>query len=454
MTVHLFLGPTLSAAEAAEVLDAVILPPVAHGDVYRAAQRGARVIGIVDGYFEGVPSVWHKEILWAMREGVHVFGSASMGALRAAELASFGMEGVGDVFEAYQRGELEDDDEVAVAHAPAAYGYRALSVAMVNIRATLAAAEARGVVRPATCAALLRIAKQLFYPDRSYPRLLSEAAAAGLDPGELSALKGFLPEGQVDRKRADALAMLRAIEARLAAGLAPKQVRYHFEATIFWDSLRQAAAPVDEPRDEGGEGSWMQSALLDEARLHPVAYALARKGALTRLLSQALSDEHAPRPLGEEVDAAILSFRRARGLWDADAMEGWLRENGLRAEEFARLMESEAQVAAVQRWAAPHISAHLVDQLRLDDLYVGLWARARDKQRSLEEAGLADPDLAAAPLSREALLSWYLERRGEGAAPRDLAEAARRAGFRDEPMFLRALLREYHYVRLRELRER
>ncbi|WP_437945035.1 hypothetical protein WME98_29190 [Sorangium sp. So ce296] len=263
-----------------------------------------------------------------------------------------------------------------------------------------------------------------------------------------------MPEGQVDRKRADALAMLRAIEARLAAGLAPKQVRYHFEATIFWDSLRQAAAPVDEPRDEGGEGSWMQSALLDEARLHPVAYALARKGALTRLLSQALSDEHAPRPLGEEVDAAILSFRRARGLWDAGAMEGWLRENGLRAEEFARLMESEAQVAAVQRWAAPHISAHLVDQLRLDDLYAGLWARARDKQRLLEEAGLADPDLSAAPLSREALLSWYLERRGEGAAPRDLAEAARGAGFRDEPMFLRALLREYHYVRLRELRER
>ncbi|WP_437669332.1 TfuA-like protein [Sorangium sp. So ce131] len=450
MTVHLFLGPTLAAADAAEVLDAVILPPVAHGDVYRAAQRGATVIGIVDGYFEGVPAVWHKEILWAMREGVHVFGSASMGALRAAELSPFGMEGVGAVFEAFQRAELEDDDEVAVAHAPAAYGYRALSAAMVNIRATLAAAAARGILRPATHAALLRIAKQLFYPDRSYPRLLSEASAQGLDPDELSALKRFLPGGQVDQKRADALAMLRAIRARLEAGLTPKQVRYHFEATIFWDSLRQAAAPLGEPLAEPGEGSWMQSALLDEARLHPVAYALARKGALTRLLSRALSDEQTPRPLDEEVDATILSFRRARGLLTAEAMEGWLRANGLSAEEFARLMESEAQVAAVQRWAAPHLSAHVVDQLRLDDLYVWCWARAREKQRLLEEAGLADPDLAAAPLSRGELLAWYIERRGEGAAPRDLAEAALQAGFRDEPMFLRALLREYHYVRLRE----
>ncbi|WP_437543447.1 TfuA-like protein [Sorangium sp. So ce367] len=450
MTVHLFLGPTLAAADAAEVLDAVILPPAAHGDIYRAVQRGATVIGIVDGYFEGTPAVWHKEILWAMREGVHVFGSASMGALRAVELSPFGMEGIGAVFEAYARAELEDDDEVAVAHAPAAYGYRALSVAMVNIRATLAAAEERGVIRPTTHAALLQIAKRLFYPDRDYARLLSEASAQGSDPGELSALRSFLRERQIDQKRADALAMLRVIKERLAAGLTPKQVRYHFEATIFWDSLRQAAAPLGDPLADPDDGSWTQSALLDEARLHPVAYTLARKGALTRLLSRALSDEQAPRPPGEEVDEAILSFRRARGLLNAEAMEGWLRANGLRAEEFARLMESETQVVGVQRWAAPHISAHLVDQLRLDDLYVGLWTRARDKQRSLEEAGLADPDLATAPLSREGLLRWYVERRGEGLAPRDLSEAALQAGFRDEPMFLRALLREYHYVRLRE----
>ena len=60
--------------------------PSAQGDVYRVAQERPSAIGIVDGYFEGVLSVWHKEILWAMAEGIHVFGSASMGALRAAEL--------------------------------------------------------------------------------------------------------------------------------------------------------------------------------------------------------------------------------------------------------------------------------------------------------------------------------------------------------------------------------
>ncbi len=89
-----------------------------------------------------------------MAQGIHVFGSASMGALRAAELAAFGMEGVGAIFEAYRDGALEDDDEVAVVHGPAESGYRALSVALVNIRHTLAAAEAQSVIGPASSSAM------------------------------------------------------------------------------------------------------------------------------------------------------------------------------------------------------------------------------------------------------------------------------------------------------------
>src|SRR5437867_11228242 len=140
MSVYVFTGPTLSAEEARTVLDAVYLPPVSQGDVYRVSFRRPTAIGIIDGYFERIPAVWHKEILWAMSHGIHVFGSASMGALRAAELESFGMEGVGSIFEAYRTGAWGDDDEVAVAQAPAELGCRALSDAMVDSRHTLALA--------------------------------------------------------------------------------------------------------------------------------------------------------------------------------------------------------------------------------------------------------------------------------------------------------------------------
>jgi hypothetical protein len=59
--------------------------------VYQATQSHPAIIGLIDGYFEVTPTVWHKEILWAMAQGIHVHGSASIGALRAAELCSFGM---------------------------------------------------------------------------------------------------------------------------------------------------------------------------------------------------------------------------------------------------------------------------------------------------------------------------------------------------------------------------
>ena len=114
MTSIVFVGPTLEPEEVAAAGDFTCLPPVSQGDVYRAARSRPRAIGIIDGYFSGAPSVWHKEILWAISEGVPVFGSASMGALRAAELHSYGMRGVGRIFEAFRDGVLEDDDEVAV----------------------------------------------------------------------------------------------------------------------------------------------------------------------------------------------------------------------------------------------------------------------------------------------------------------------------------------------------
>ena len=214
MTVIVFTGPTLPSAEAREVLDALYLPPVSEGDVYRAALRTPRAIGIIDGFFENVPSVWHKEILYAMARGIRVFGSASMGALRAAELAAFGMEGVGATFQAYRDGILEDDDEVAVIHGPAELGFPMLSEAMVNIRRTLSDAYGEGVISPLGRTRLELIAKALPYRERAYHAILSHGAAAGLPEDELARFKAWLPTGRFDQKRDDAL-LMRSEERRV-----------------------------------------------------------------------------------------------------------------------------------------------------------------------------------------------------------------------------------------------
>ncbi len=179
MKVFIFLGPTLSWQDARTEFDATYLPPVAQGDLYRAAREKPFAIGIIDGYFERLPAVWHKEILWALSQRIHVFGAASMGALRAAELARFGMQGVGEIYQAFASGKIEDDDEVAVAHGDASSGFRAASEAMVNIRATLAQAQAQGAIAGDFRRRIETLAKDTFYPERSYPHILARGRRRG-----------------------------------------------------------------------------------------------------------------------------------------------------------------------------------------------------------------------------------------------------------------------------------
>ena len=167
-----------------------------------------------------------------------------MGALRAVELAAFGMEGVGAIFESYRDGILEDDDEVAIAHGPAEVGYRARSEAMVNIRQTLQKAERVGVISQDLQAALVKIGKDLFYPDRSYSLILSRALECGLPEDQLGRLRQWLPEGQINQKHEDAVTMLRLIRRRLAEGLKPKTVSYCFQCTTMWELTRRQWSEV------------------------------------------------------------------------------------------------------------------------------------------------------------------------------------------------------------------
>jgi hypothetical protein len=239
-----FLGPSLPLAEARRVLATDYRPPVRRGDVLSAMAVRPTVIAIVDGYFHGVPAVWHKEILWALSHGVRVLGGASMGALRAAELEPFGMEGVGRIFEAFRDGSLTDDDEVAVRHGPGEIGYPALSEAMVDIRATLAAAEAHGVVATGTRHHLEAAAKATLYPERSFERLLAEARRSDLPTAEIEELAAFLAGSRVDQKRRDALELLGVVRERLEAGPLPSR-SWHFENTEVWQALRRE---IGQPR--------------------------------------------------------------------------------------------------------------------------------------------------------------------------------------------------------------
>ena len=232
--IYLFAGPTISTEDVPPSAGCTVLPPVSLGDVYRLVEQKPRAIGIIDGYFERTPAVSHKEILWALTQGIHVYGAASMGALRAAELTAFGMVGVGKIFASYRDGVLEDDDEVAVAHGTAADGYRAASEPMVNIRASVKKALRQKVLKLAEAELLLDSAKNLYYPLRTYPAALEAALRAGLGPATADRLSQWFPRHRVDQKRKDALTLIRLLSAHRTRRR-PMKAAFPFHRTQMWD---------------------------------------------------------------------------------------------------------------------------------------------------------------------------------------------------------------------------
>jgi hypothetical protein len=445
MTVYVFVGPTLRPADAAGELDAVYLPPAQQGDVYRVTVRRPTAIGIVDGRFHNVPAVWHKEILWALSQGVPVYGSASMGALRAAELAAFGMRGVGRIFEAYRDGVLEDDDEVAVGHADADGGFRATSEAMVNIRRTLDAARDAGVVGARTATRLTDLVKQVFYAQRGYPLLLRLGRQAGLPGAELEALAGWLPAHRVDQKCADATEMLRVVRHDLEAGVGERPT-FTFQHTQFFERSRRSAGELVLDGAGGDPDGVTLEDLLDEVRLRPRLYARLRERALVRLLSiretqrRTGTGELTEEELREVADA----FRRDRRLLGPAETGAWLAANNLSLGQFSALLREERAVRWVDAEAARELDIFLRSQLRVDGCYPELAARVRAKRRYLIETGL-DTDVAGSDdVGNGDLLRWYFERLGTE-VPEDIDRHWRSLDFSDEISFVRVVRREYRF---------
>ena len=405
---YVFIGPSLPVAEARRILDAVYLPPVSMGDVYRLMALQPRVIAIIDGLFEQTPAVWHKEILFALSRGVRVLGASSMGALRAAELAAFGMEGVGEVFEAFHRGELVDDDDVAVAHAPAADGYRSLSEAMVNLRAGLREARDAGRISADSHNRLLVAAKDLFYPDRSWPRLFMIAAALGIASDELGALRDQIARSRPDVKRADAVRLLELLAAEQAVGpvspSARAQISFDFEPTYFWDQMilhEDSVVGAGDTANVASAGANQDPISAADLQRHlRVDRARAHDAQSTALLLF-LADEEAKR---REVASSPAVEESPKGASTAATREGLSSQGQVDLERGERAIES--LLALLPDPINRRLPAALARLGRLEPTLI----EVRRKRAILRTLGLRAAAPADAGLTLEDLLAWYQQR--------------------------------------------
>ncbi|MCD2173641.1 TfuA-like protein [Rhizobium sp. C4] len=226
-----FAGPSLPDAFELVAEDTRIMPPATQGDMMKALQGGAKAIGLIDGQFEFVAPVWHKEILYALSQGVPVLGASSMGALRAVECAAFGMIGIGRIYEDYMTGRRWDDGDVALLHAPRELQYAPLTIPLVNVDATLQRARSLELLTPEDSERMFTSARRLFFKDRTWRRI---AEIAGIS---FAGFEAILAEAWVDEKRQDALELLEALKRLDPTPNSREKPGWIFNSTPLWRNL-------------------------------------------------------------------------------------------------------------------------------------------------------------------------------------------------------------------------
>jgi hypothetical protein len=401
-SVHVFLGPSLKWGEARTVLpNAQYLPPAKAGDVYTAVRAGATVIAIIDGYFEQVPAVWHKEILYALSVGVWVFGASSMGALRAAELHQFGMVGVGQIFEAYRDGVHEDDDEVVVVHVGQERGFAAVSDAMVNIRDGLAEALRRGIIGQLTHDTIAAAMKRRYYPERNWLLIPEIAEQEHLPSSEIDDLISFVKAERPNRKRLDALDLLTVLQ-KFDADIVPFVPEFEFEKTIFWDQL------VTGLRSGPGRSSGVGiEAMRSHIGLVDDDAEATFRGALLLYLAVKEAHRTGVEPDPDSVARVAERFRRSHGLMTQAATDDWMRRNAMAEVEFDALMEVLALIEALVKHHSTGVDAFLPAELQRQGRFDTVAAAIAEKQEALADYGNTFPSAEDLGTTPDALLDWY-----------------------------------------------
>jgi len=343
------------------------------------------------------------------------------------------MQGVGRIFHQFHLGDLEDDDEVAVLHGPQELGFTAVSEAMVNIRETLNAAAASGVLGTVDSEKLSIMAKSCFYHDRKWEHILS-LAAPGMKQETLDRFRSWLPDGAVDQKRLDALSLLQEIRHLQTSKPPPFKAEYRFE----WSEMWQNAITRLFPGQKTIEG--IDSLVLDELRLDTDEYSTAVVEAGLHYLAAGKATHTGNRVDDSELRRVFNDFKQRSGLLDRNRLDSWLVDNDLNEVKFEHLMESLTRREKLVDGFRDQLDQTMLDWLKLSGGYASLRARAEDKRTMVIRLGhqLTDD-------KKPGLLHWYFEERLSVPVPQDLDPVVDRAGFAGRDHFYRAIFGEWVY---------
>jgi hypothetical protein len=208
----IFLGPSLSREKAREILDADYRLPAKKGDLLQLILKEVNIVGLVDGYFlQDYPPTPIEVYNLVRKRNVKVFGSSSLGALRAVELGKYGMIGIGKIFRLFRDGILESDDEVAVTFTDYT-NYK--SEALIDIRYNLFLAQKYNIIDSITGRSILKVSKQTYFPYRTYEDILDKCKLKYPEiNSKIESFRGYILNNRKSLKERDAVRLLKHIKS-------------------------------------------------------------------------------------------------------------------------------------------------------------------------------------------------------------------------------------------------
>ena len=208
----IFLGPSLSREKARKILDADYRLPAKKGDLLQLILKEVDIVGLVDGYFlQDYPPTPIEVYNLVRKRNVKVFGSSSLGALRAVELGKYGMIGIGKIFRLFRDGILESDDEVAVTFTDYT-NYK--SEALIDIRYNLFLAKKYKIIDNKTGRSILKISKQTYFPYRTYEDILDKCKLKYPEiNSQVESFRGYVLNNKKSLKEKDAVRLLKQIKS-------------------------------------------------------------------------------------------------------------------------------------------------------------------------------------------------------------------------------------------------
>lgn len=387
MNCVIFTGPTLSAEAAKNIVEATYLPPAKQGDIMAAIfTHHPDVIGIVDVCNDDALPVWHKEILFALENGILVYGSGGIGALRAIETERFGMIGVGAIFQRLKSQFVSSDDAVMSVYEEREGTFRRLSEPLVNIEATFESAVQAGIIDQAFSARLMQHCHALYYKDRNFASIFHDAEQQGASQEQIDALRAYCAQHYRDLQKEDALLLLDAIKT---AKPERAESRYRKiidpQDNVFLHVLKYRDREVCHQNNRAP-----LYAVADYIAVHHPEMDELMVRAKNRFLVGYLANLLRVEATDEEIERETQAFMTRYGLRDEQAFEEWLRQNDLIVEEFSRLMKENARMHKLHKALRIQLKQKkftgiLLDELILTNSYAAWAERAcSNEQRSTD----------------------------------------------------------------------